>query len=58
MPDTRMVCQICGSPVFKSQSGGWFHDMYPRSLATPARSVRPAGRKSVTDIDWEEKEVK
>lgn len=34
-----MQCAICGMPVFQSATGIWFHDVHPRSIATPARHV-------------------
>jgi hypothetical protein len=33
-----MYCAICGTPVFEAY-GYWFHDVEPRYVATPARSV-------------------
>lgn len=33
-----MFCGICGSPLYYGEhAGAWFHDVYPRSLATICR---------------------
>jgi len=33
-----MWCATCGAPVYES-SGAWFHDVWPRWLATVCRDV-------------------
>jgi hypothetical protein len=33
-----MWCATCGAPVFRS-GNAWFHDIYPRWLATICRDV-------------------
>ena len=52
-----MFCAVCGAPVYKSEKAdAWFHDVYPRWLASIARKVTdksataPAPRKTMTDL--------
>lgn len=53
-----MWCAVCGAPVFKSaRTDGWFHDIWPRWLATVARqvtdspsSISPAGRQRTIEV--------
>lgn len=53
-----MWCAVCGAPVFKSaRTDGWFHDIWPRWLATVARQVTdspsaisPAGRQRTIEV--------
>jgi hypothetical protein len=44
-----MYCSVCGTPVFKSElSGYYFHDTWPRYLATRALQVSDRAGKVIT----------